>query len=308
MSDKPMSILEHLEAMRHLLIVSLISVIPGSIAGWYVRKEILKVLIKPVSSMHYNLVYIGATEALTAELKIAFFAGLAIASPVIAYQIWRFLLPALHAHEKRYLVIFVPLSVVLFIGGIVFGYYTVFTYGVQFLLSFGGEGLTPMLSLGKYLSFAMWFLIPFGVMFELPLVIILLVRLGIMSPKYLASKRKWVFLAAFVIAAVATPTTDMFTQTVMAIVIYLLYEISIWISYFIKPKKRAELAIVEGQEILVMEPETAENNTGEIADDFDKIAVTQEDVLNDQEQGGTEDTSLEEIHRNILERGHKNDD
>lgn len=241
MSDQPMSITDHLEALRRALIISAISVIPGAVAGWFIKGNILSILMKPVTEMHYKLVYITPTEALTTQLKIAVFAGLAIASPVIAYQLWRFILPALHAYEKRYVRIFVPLSVILFMIGVIFGYYTVFLYGVKFLLGFAGPGLSPMLSLGNYLSFSLWFLLPFGLMFELPLIILLLVRLGILTPQYLGSKRKWVLVASFVVAAVATPTTDMFTQGVMAVAIYLLYEISIWISYLIRRKKKAEL-------------------------------------------------------------------
>jgi len=240
MSDQSMSLIEHLEALRRALVISAISVIPGAVAGWFIRENILNVLVRPLSEMGYTLVYIAATEALTAGIKMAFFAGISIASPVIAYQIWKFVLPALHAHEKRYILIFVPVSVILFISGIAFGYYTVFLYGVKFLLGFAGEDLTPMLSLGKYLSFSLWFLLPFGVVFEMPLIILLLVRLGILTPRYLASKRKWVLVACFVVAAVATPTTDMFTQGIMALAIYMLYEISLWISYLVRPKKKVQ--------------------------------------------------------------------
>lgn len=305
MTDRTMSILEHLEALRRVLIVSIISVVPGSIVGWLVRDEILRVLVKPVASLHYKLVYITPTEALTTELKIAFFAGIILALPVIAYQIWKFVLPALHANEKRFIVIFVPLSVILFIGGIVFGYYTVFLYGVQFLLSFGGEGLTPMLSLGKYLSFAIWFLLPFGVMFELPLVILLLVRIGIMSPKYLASKRKWVLLASFVVAAVATPTTDMFTQSVMAAAIYLLYEVSIWVSYFVRPKQRDAVITTESHADTGLEisaPEPAGMAGGEA-----ETAVSKEDSHPDKSSNQGQDKSLEDIYQDIVDRGSKED-
>lgn len=271
-----MSIIEHLEALRRALIVSLVSLIPGGILGWYIRKDILGMLTAPITRMHYKLVYITATEAFTTELKIAICAGIAIASPVIAYQLWKFVLPALHAHEKRYILIFVPVSVVLFIGGVIFGYYTVFRYGVEFLLGFGGENLIPMLSLGKYLSFSLWFLLPFGLIFELPLIILMLVRLGILSPQSLRAKRKWVLLAAFVTSAVLTPTTDMLSQTIMGLAVYMLYEISIWISYLIRPRKQV-------QQVLTDEPEVTDYSPGEAADG-DQMA---------------------EAYRNIIERGNQ---
>lgn len=257
MQDEAMSIFEHLQALRRALIYSIISIIPGAVVGWIIRKEILRILIKPVYDLHYQLVYIGATEAFTAELLIAVFAGVAIALPYIAYQFWKFVLPALHAHERRYIVIFVPFSIILFVVGVIFGYFTVFTYGVRFLLGFGMEGITPTLSLGRYLSFTIWFLLPFGIMFELPLVLLLLIRMGLVSREFLASKRKVVAVGSFIVSAVATPTTDMFSQTVMAVAIYVLFESSIWISYFIKPSKRpvpVEEAIDDSSTEAAIEP------------------------------------------------------
>lgn len=240
MNDQPMSVMDHLNALRRILIVSVISIIPGAVIGWMIREHILNILTKPVRALNYKLVYIAATEALTAEMKIAFFAGIVIASPVIAYQFWRFILPALHTPERRYIMIFVPLSVVLFLGGITFGYYSVFNLAIQFLLSFGGEGLTPMLSLSKYLSFAFWFLIPFGLMFEMPLIVTVLARLEVVTPAFLASKRKMALLLSFIIAGVVTPTTDIITQGIMGGAIILLYEISIWLAYLVRPKNKGQ--------------------------------------------------------------------
>jgi len=241
-NDEPMSILEHLDAMRRVILISVISIIPGSFVGWYIREDILNVMTKPVTDLGYKLVYIGATEAFTAQFKLAIFAGIALATPVIAYQFWRFLLPALHSHERRSISLFVPLSVLFFAGGIAFGYYSVFMYGVQFLLSFGGEGLTPMLSLGKYISFTIWFLLPFGLMFELPLVVVILARRGLVTYKFLAAKRKWALLLSFIISGFVTPTTDMFTQGIMGGAMYLLFEISIWLAYIVRPKPKSVTA------------------------------------------------------------------
>lgn len=239
--EAAMSIMEHLSALRQMIILSIISIIPGAIIGWIIREKILAVLIKPVVEMDKKLVYLGATEAFTTELVISAFAGVILAMPFIAYQFWKFILPALHAHEKRYLMTFVPFSIILFIAGIVFGYYTVFSYGIKFLLGFGMPGIEPTLSLAKYVSFCFWFLIPFGIMFEMPLVLILLVRMGLVERNTLKELRKWVFVGAFVISAILTPTTDMFSQTVMAGAIYVLYEASIWISYITGAKRKVSV-------------------------------------------------------------------
>ncbi len=356
MSDKPMSILEHLEALRRVLIVSFISLIPGAVLGWYIREDILRILVRPVSNMHQKLVYIGTTEAFTAELKVALIAGVVLASPVIAYQFWKFILPALHAHEKRYIIIFVPVSVLLFAAGVVFGYFTVFTYAIKFFLSFGSDQvnlvLTPMLSLSKYLSFTVWFLLPFGLMFEMPLVILLLARLGIISPEFLAAKRRWAILIAFVISGVVTPTTDMFTQGIMGGAMYLLFEVSIWLCYLMRPRKGArvaELAAAGGQ--TAIDEGSADGSSGSNDEGAGSAPVGDSGVHsggseNGTEREGTGDTAdtgenandhagqhdggdettgswegsgdeaagsressgdLEEIYRNIIDRGNNDD-
>lgn len=294
MQDKPMSILKHLEELRRVLIISLISVIPGAAVGWFVREDILRILVKPVNDLHYKLVYIGTTEAFSVELSVAFTAGVIFASPVIAYQFWRFVLPALHAHEKRYIMIFVPVSLALFAGGVVFAYYTVFIYAIQFFLSFGDGGLnpflTPMLSLSRYLSFTMWFLVPFGLIFELPLLILLMARLGIITPAFLAGKRRWAFLLAFIFAGIITPTTDMFTQSVMGLAVYFLYEASIWLSYLVRPKKSFQIATAGGP---------SDNEAESAGDSF--AADWEEKEPEHSSDLGAE--NVEDIYRHIVDRG-----
>jgi len=281
-----MSILDHLEALRRVFIVSFVAVIPGAVLGWIIREKVLALLVAPVKRLNYDLVFITATEALTAYLKISVVAGIIFASPVIAYQFWRFVLPALHTHEKRYLLIFIPASVLLFVGGIAFAYYSVFSYAVKFLLSFGGEGLAPMLSLSKYLSFTIWFLLPFGVIFEMPLVIVAMARMGAVTPQFLASKRKFAVLAVFAIAAVVTPTTDMITQGIMGGAMYLLYEISIWLAYLVRPGRKKKAALPE--------PETAvEENPGNDSEN--------------QNSSDSENTDVEKMYRDIVDRGDSRD-
>jgi len=292
LSDKPMSILDHLEALRRVFIVSFVSVIPGAVLGWMIREQILALLVAPVKRLNYDLVFITATEALTAYLKISVVAGIIFASPVIAYQFWKFVLPALHTHEKRYLILFIPVSVLLFVGGIAFAYYSVFSYAVKFLLSFGGEGLAPMLSLSKYLSFTIWFLLPFGVIFEMPLVIVAMARMGVVTPGFLASKRKFAVLAVFAIAAVVTPTTDMITQGIMGGAMYLLYEISIWLAYLVRPGRKQKAALSEA----------------EAAPDVDDGNDDGNDNGNDKGNDEKNDSgNVEKIYRDIVERGDSRD-
>ncbi len=247
-NEKKMSILKHLEELRRVLIVSFISIIPTSAVGWYFRLQILKLLTKPVDKMHYKLVYIGPTEAFVANIQLAIMAGVILASPIIIWQIWSFVAPALKQKEKKSALVVIPVSMLLFVGGVVFGYFTVFNFGIEFLLGFGGESLAPMLSLSKYLSFAFWFLLPFGLIFEMPLVILFLTRIGIVTPEFLAKNRRYAILLIFIISAVVTPTTDMLSQFAMGGPMYILYEISIWLSRFMKVKRNQQEAEEEEED------------------------------------------------------------
>jgi sec-independent protein translocase protein TatC len=286
MTEKTMSILDHLQELRKVLLISIGSLIPAAAVGWFFREQLLAILVEPVRALDQKLVYLAMTEAFMAELKIAFIAGFIIASPVIFWQVWGFILPALRTHEKRYLMVIVPLSIILFAVGVIFGYSTVFKYGIKFFLGFATEGLTPMLSLSRYLSFTFWFLLPFGLMFELPLLIFFMAKLGIVNYPFLAKNRKFALLMVFVISAVATPTTDLISQSAMAIPMYILYEISIWIVRFIKP--RAEY---------MEEPELEDDNP-EDADDPQSSSGT-EDAADAEDSTGR----LEEIYRDITDRG-----
>ncbi len=325
MEDKPLSFLAHLDALRRMLVISFISIIPGSVVGWFVREDILHILVRPVNKMGYELVYIGTTEAFTAELKIAIIAGTVFASPIIAYQFWRFLLPALHAHERRYLLIFVPVSLILFSIGVSFAYFVVFTYAIKFFLSFSGEGLLrPMLTLSKYLSFTVWLLVPFGLIFELPLLVVLLARMGLISGEFLAKYRKWAFLGVFIFAAIITPTVDMFTQAAMGFAMYLLYEISIWLAYLIRRKKKIVQAAAAGVpgpagEAVVNTEDTGSSEEEPVKmegqeDQAEQAGEAQSEQTGEAqaEKTGEETVSglgekkdLEEIYRDIIDRGKK---
>ncbi len=320
MSEKAMSILEHLEDLRRVLLVSIISLIPATVVGWFYKEPLLAILMAPVNALDQKLVYIAMTEAFMAQLKISFIAGFILASPIIFWQVWSFVLPALQTHEKRYLLILVPLSILLFAGGVIFAYSTVFKYGIKFFLGFATDGLTPMLSLSKYLTFIFWFLLPFGLMFELPLVMYFLAKIGLVNYRFLAQNRKFALLIIFVIAAVATPTTDLISQAAMAVPMYILYELSIWIVRFVKPRASLhEESEAEGstfpEEPDKPEAEAAATEAGEAAAEDDAAATEAEAAATEDEAGqpavaeaGNEqpvdrEQRLEDIYRNITERG-----
>jgi len=219
----------HLEELRKRLITCFIAVIIGFGLCYGFKEKLFQILTHPLISVMKEgetLIYTGLPEAFFTFLKVSFLGGLMIASPVIIYQFWMFVAPGLYDREKRLLLPIVFLSTIFFVGGALFGYFIVFPYGFQFFLGFATETIRPMPSMKEYLSFSAKLLLAFGLVFELPLVLTFLARLGIVSVEFLKKNRKYAILLFFIGAAILTPP-DVVTQVMMALPLMLLYEISI---------------------------------------------------------------------------------
>lgn len=170
--------------------------------------------------------------------KVALLAGMIIASPVVIWEIWGFIKPALYPQEKRKFRLLFVLALLLFLTGVVFCYFAVYSLAVDFFLVAGDSLATPMLSIDKYVSFLFGFLVPFGVAFQLPVVLYLTTRVGLTTPDMLRSKRKYVILAIFVLAAILTPP-DVVSQVALGLPMCGLYEIGILVSRCTKARERA---------------------------------------------------------------------
>jgi sec-independent protein translocase protein TatC len=227
--DEKLPFTGHLEELRRRLIICFVSVGVG-FAGCYLFKErLFEILMNPlvkVMKPGQNLVFTGLPEAFFTYLKVSLLAGILISSPVIIYQFWLFVAPGLYEREKRLLIPIVLLSTIFFVGGALFGYFIVFQYGFKFFLGFATEIIRPLPSMKEYMSFSSKLLIAFGLVFELPLVITFLAKLGIVSVDFLKKNRKYALLCFFVGAAILTPP-DVVTQVMMALPLMVLYEISI---------------------------------------------------------------------------------
>ena len=225
--DSKMSFMEHLGELRTRIVRSLLGLLVGLCIALPFSQQIMDYLAKPARDTGHNLVFLTLTEAFWVQMKIGLIAGLFIASPAVLWQVWRFISPGLHANEKKYAAPFVIVGSLLFIGGGVFSLKVVTPFAIQFLLSYERPGLQAMISIGGYVDFLLKFTLAFGAVFELPLVITILARLGIVSAKTLAKNRKYAVLGAFIVGAVLTPTPDMFNQTLMAGPLIVLYEVGI---------------------------------------------------------------------------------
>ncbi|MBW2177711.1 MAG: twin-arginine translocase subunit TatC, partial [Deltaproteobacteria bacterium] len=199
-------------------------------AGSYAFKEkLFDILTAPLIAVMKpgeTLIYTNLPEAFFTFLKSALISGLMLASPVIIYQFWMFVAPGLYQKEKRMMIPVVILSTLFFVGGSLFGYFIVFPFGFKFFLGFASETIRPLPSMKEYLSFSSKLLLAFGLVFELPLVLTFLAKLGIVSVEFLKKNRKYALLLFFAGAAILTPP-DVVTQVMMALPMMLLYEVSI---------------------------------------------------------------------------------
>jgi sec-independent protein translocase protein TatC len=225
--DDKMPFMEHLGELRTRIVRSLLGLLVGLGIALPFSQKIVDYLARPVRATGNNLVFLSLTEAFWVQMKVAVIVGLFIAAPAILWQIWAFVAPGLHTHERKYAMPFVLVGSVLFVGGGAFSLKVVTPYAISFLLSYSRPGLQPMISIGSYVDFLLKFTLAFGLVFELPLIITLLSRMGIVTPAMLSKNRKYAILGAFIAAAILTPTPDAFNQTLMAGPLIILYEVGI---------------------------------------------------------------------------------
>jgi len=219
----------HLEELRKCLIACFIAVGIGFALSYGFKERLFDILTRPLISVMETgdkIIFTGLPEAFFTYLKVAFLSGIILAAPVIFYQFWIFVAPGLYKKEKRLLIPIVTLSTLFFVGGALFGYFVVFPYGFKFFLGFSSDTIKALPSMREYLSFSAKLLLAFGLVFELPLIITFLARLGLVSVEFLKKNRKYALLLFFVGAAILTPP-DVVTQIMMALPLMVLYEISI---------------------------------------------------------------------------------
>ncbi len=242
---------EHLAELRSCLIISLIAAFVGFALAYSVIQPVADWFFAPlvqVMSAQKSLIFISYQEGFFFYLKLALVAGVLLASPVIFYQTWRFIAPGLYQHEKKALLPFTVVSSFCFLGGAAFGYLVIFPPTFRFLLGYSSSFLEPMPAVSEYFSLALFLLIAFGMIFELPVFMVFLAKLGKVDAPFLVKNRKYAVLIAFIVAAVVTPTPDPVNQFLMAGPLVVLYEISIIAVRFFVKKPLAVLAKAEGND------------------------------------------------------------
>ncbi len=240
--EEKMSLTDHLVELRKRLTRALIAVGIGFFACYYFKELIFDIITRPLTAAlpkNSYLIYTGLTEAFFVYMKLAFFASIIITSPFILYQIWKFISPGLMPNEKKYVIPFVISSSLLFISGILFGYFIALPPAFEFFVSFNNKYLQAMISFSDYLSLFVTFLLGFGLSFELPVFIFFLAKLGIVNAQMLSKQRRYAVLVIFIAAAILTPSPDALSQVLMAVPLMFLYEVSIFVARFVEKKKTA---------------------------------------------------------------------
>ena len=233
-SDK-LTFIGHLGELRQRLVKCLIALVITTIVSFVFAEHIFHILILPAGDI--NLIFIEMTEMIGAYMRLSLASGIVLAMPYLVYQLLMFISPALAHQEKKYLYLILPWITLMFIAGVAFGYFILLPPATKFLLTWGSNIATPQIKIGNYISIVARLLVASGAVFETPVIILFLAKLGIVTPKMLSRKRKHAIVAAFILAAIITPTFDPVNQSLVAVPLIVLYEMSIWLAKLVKRKE-----------------------------------------------------------------------
>lgn len=234
--DDKQTIMEHLASLRRSVVISVVSILVFSVIAFSFSEELLSIVIWPLKELDQKLIVTGVTEGFYVKLELSFITGFIVSFPIVVLALWNFVKPALYEHERRYIYILFPISILLFVGGILFAYYGVLKLVLSFLILIAGSNLDPLFKVADYFSFVIWFCLPFGIVFELPVVVWFLARFGLVTSDWLAKNRKYALLLIFVCAAMLTPGPDPISQVMMALPVYILYEVSVLVARIANPR------------------------------------------------------------------------
>ncbi len=235
--DRPMRLVDHLLELRDRLIKSVIGIVVTTALAFLFIERIMATLIDLAGT--HTVQAIDPTETFATYFKVAFSVGIGLAMPVIVYQLVRFLAPGLKPNEKRLVYFSLPFVALSFVAGATFCYYVILPSALDFLLSFGDARILKQVSLTKFVSFVTSFMLAVGASFEMPLVVFLLAKLGVVNHKQLGRWRKYALFLCFAISAIITPTPDPFNQTIVAVPLFLLYELGVQLSRLARRPARA---------------------------------------------------------------------
>ncbi|WP_218110289.1 twin-arginine translocase subunit TatC [Oligoflexus tunisiensis] len=242
---KVMGLLEHVDELRSRIFKSVLAILILFVGAFYFSEHILNflkgplvaVLPKDSNALHFT----GPMDVFMAQCKLALFVAMVLGCPIWLYQLWRFVEPALYEHEKKWALPFLVSAVLLFVAGVAFCYLLMVPWSLKYLIGLGQNVATPIITVSDYMSLLTLLMLGFGIIFETPIILIVLSMVGVISAESLKKNRRIVLVAFFIAAAIITPTPDPVGQLIMAFPMWLLYELSIFIIQIIDKKRNATL-------------------------------------------------------------------
>ncbi|HEX9269382.1 MAG TPA: twin-arginine translocase subunit TatC [Candidatus Limnocylindria bacterium] len=227
--DKELSLMQHLAELRNRLMFASIAVVIATVISLIFAKDMIRFLEAP-AQLGKPLQIISPTEGFTTYMRVALSTGIALAMPVILYEIYAYIDPALRPNERRFLLTLGPFILALFVIGMAFCYFLLLPNAIRFLFTFGSDVFEAAPRASEYISFVTTFILALGLVFEMPVIIYAVTKVGVVQRSWLAKQRRYVFLIAFIAAAIITPTPDPFNQSLVAIPMYLLFEVGLLLS------------------------------------------------------------------------------
>lgn len=232
---KKLTVFGHITELRKILVRSVIAVAIGAVVAFIFYDWIFYILILPAEGI--NLIYIEMTEMIGTIMRVCLIAGIMLAMPYLVYLGISFVAPALTGKEKKYVYLILPWIALMFAAGVVFGYFILVPPATRFLLTFGSDIATPQIKIGNYIAIITRLLLSIGLVFEMPVITTFLARIGVLKARWLSSRRKTAIIVAFILAALITPTFDPINQSLVAIPLIVLYEMSIWLAKLVQRKE-----------------------------------------------------------------------
>jgi sec-independent protein translocase protein TatC len=236
-----MPFLEHIEELRQRLIKVIATILITSIVAYVFSDTVVNYFVKPAGTVYFR----NPTGAFSIRIKVSLFMGLAAAIPVIIYHFWKFVIPGLYAREVKFLIPVTLFGTIFFFGGASFCFFLVIPAAMQILQAFGTDAVKPLIDVSDYFSFVFWMCVAFGGVFELPIVAYFLGKIGLITARTLRKGRRIAIVLIVIAAGIITPTPDAFNQMMLAVPLYVLYEISILVVRF-TGKRKDEDAVTQG--------------------------------------------------------------
>ncbi|AYC30838.1 twin-arginine translocase subunit TatC [Paenisporosarcina cavernae] len=232
MNQNELTLIEHIEEIRKRLMIIVVFFVVAFIGSFFVAKPIIHFLQFSEEAKQLTLHAFTITDPIMIYLKVIIVLSLVVTSPVILYQLWGFVSPGLYETERKATLSYIPFTFFLFVGGILFSYKVLFPFIVEYMILLSGDlGITQVIGINEYFNFLFQVTIPFGFIFQLPVVLLFLARLGLINPMTLSKIRKYAYFVLFVIAAFITPP-DIFSHLLVTVPLFALYELSVFISRF----------------------------------------------------------------------------